>query len=87
MAVPAVGRVGDDDLRRDLLEHGDERVDLVGEASGAASARGCSRAGVAARTPCPASTMPESRQRPVPPRNRWSVTPSAAHAAASSLIR
>ena len=31
--------------------------------------------------------MPESRQRPGPPRNRWSVTPSAAQAAASSPIR
>src|SRR5947209_4160518 len=31
--------------------------------------------------------MPESRHRPGPPRNLWSVTPSSAQAAASSPIR
>src|ERR1700722_11217185 len=31
--------------------------------------------------------MPESRHRPGPPRNLWSVTPSRSHAAASSPIR
>src|ERR1019366_5169991 len=31
--------------------------------------------------------MPESRHRPGPPRNRWSLTPSALQAAASSPIR
>src|SRR3984957_1341981 len=31
--------------------------------------------------------IPESLNRPAPPRNRWSVTPSAAHAASSSPMR
>src|SRR5215467_7190805 len=31
--------------------------------------------------------IPESRHRPVPPRNRWSDTPSASHARASSPTR
>ena len=31
--------------------------------------------------------MPESRHRPAPPRNRWSVTPSSAQAADSSPMR
>src|SRR4051794_15196385 len=41
----------------------------------------------AAAWPCSFHTIPESRNRPGPPRNRWSETPSSFMALASSVIR
>src|ERR671921_2097009 len=37
--------------------------------------------------PAGSHSIPESRNRPAPPRNRWSVTPSAFIASVSSVIR
>ena len=78
VAVAAVLVVGDDDLRAHLARR-PRRARRGLLEIGLPEAR---RA-VVLRPPI----IPLSRQRPAPPRNRWSVTPRAAQAAASSPMR
>jgi signal transduction histidine kinase/DNA-binding response OmpR family regulator len=78
VAVAAVLVVGDDDLRPDLAHDGDELAHRLVEV-GRQKQPGRSLAGV--------PIMPLSRQRPGPPRKRWSETRSASMAAASSPTR
>jgi hypothetical protein len=69
--VEAVGVVGHQHLRPDLADDAEQRVRRL-----ATSARQKQRGSSLPAVPI----MPESRHRPGPPRNRWSVTPSSAQA-------